>query len=405
MSSRFALPFAAQLLLPLAALLLLLFTHHKKSSLSSFHFSSFHFSLSSFPFTLSSFLFFFLLGLARGQQGDINLLPQSVYGSADHISGLVIERLHSLGLSREVTSLLDAMLMGQRQGLPHEMLQMYYTVGASHVLALSGLHLSILFGVFDYCLMRVLTYAPIRYTLGIIGLVTLWIYALITGLPVSLVRASVMMSLLLLSQMRLSGTDRWHTLGLAAMFILFFSPSSLWSVGFQLSFSAMAGLFLFYAPIRDLWNVNCWLFRWLWSGVVASFSAQVLVLPLLAYYFAQVSLYSIFLSPFYILLATLILYSGLLALVFGCGVASLVSFFVSVQHHLMRYATLLPGAVWGNLHTSLAQVVLQYMGIFCFVPLLSVLQPQYGDLLYQRLAYTLRRWPYIVACIPCFLFA
>ncbi len=297
------------------------------------------------------------------------------------------------------------MLMGQRQGLPHEMLQMYRTVGASHVLALSGLHLSILFGVFDYCLMRVLTYAPIRYALGIFGLVTLWVFALITGFPVSLVRASVMLSLFLLSQMRLSGSNRWHTLGVAAMLILFFSPSSLWSVGFQLSFSAMAGFFLFYAPIRDLWNVNGWLLLWLWCGVAASFSAQVLSLPLLAYYFHQVSLYSIFLSPFYILFATLILYSGLFALVFGSGVAFLVSFFVSVQHQLMRYAALLPGAVWGNLHTSLAQVVLQYMGIFCFVPLLSVLQPQYGDLQYQRLAYTLRRWPYIVAGILCFLFA
>ncbi len=389
-SAFFAVPFVALFPTFLALILLLLLAHRcRRAPL----------------FVLTSCLFFFLVGLARGLQGDVSLLPQSVYHSAARVSSLLVARLHSLGLSPDVTSLLDAMLVGQRQALPHTLRQLYADVGASHVLALSGLHLGILFGVFDYCLMRALTLAPVRCALGVFGLLTLWMYALVAGLPVSLVRASIMLSLFILSQMRLSGTDSWHTLGIAAMLILFVSPSSLWSVGFQLSFAAMAGLFLFYSPLRHLWQTDCRLLRWLWSGVVASFSAQVLGIPLVVYYFRQLSLYSILLSPFYILLSTLILYSGLLALLFGSGFAFLSSFFVGLQLRLFHCVALLPGSVFVVLHSSLAQVVLQYIGLFCFIPLLRGLQPQYGVLRYQRLAYVLRRWPYILASIICFLIA
>ncbi len=377
----------------LALLLLLLslvYTHRKEKQL---------------PFFAVSCLCFFVVGYIRGSQGDVDLLPQSVYDYAGHVSLLVSERLHSLALSPEVTSLMDAVLVGQRWSMSHELRQLYADAGAAHVLALSGLHLSILFGVFDYWLMRVLPYAPVRCAFGVFGLVTMWVFALIVGLPISLVRASVMMSLFLLSQMRLTGNDGWHTLGLAAMLILFVSPGSLWNIGFQLSFAAMAGLFVFYQPIHDLWWVRRLYLYWLWCGVVASFSAQVLGMPLVVYYFGQVSLYTVFFSPFYVLLTTLILYSGLLALAFGSSVAFLVSFFVSAQHWLMHCASLLPGAVLGNLHTSLMQVVLQYMGIFCFVPVLRVMQGQYGDLPLQPLAYVLRRWPYIVAGALCFLLA
>ncbi len=357
------------------------------------------------PFFLVSCVFFLLLGFVRGHQGGVELLPDGVYHYAYHLSQLAQSRLHSLGLSADTTSLLDAMLLGRREGLTSEMRHLYSGVGASHVLALSGLHLGILFGIFNFCLMRVLACAPLRYTLGCFTIFVMWAYALVAGLPVSLVRASVMMSLFLVSQIRFSGVNGWHYLGVAAMVILFFSPASLWSVSFQLSFAAVVGILLLYSPIHNLLHIRDVFLYWLWSGVVVSLSAQIMCFPLVAHYFHQVSTYSLILSPLYIFIATLILFSALLA--FACGgiMAMPVSFLVCVQHTLMHLTSLLPFAMWNGLHPSWAQILLQYVAIFCLVPALKAARTQQNELKNQRLAYFLRRWPYITATVVCLLAA
>ncbi len=355
-----------------------------------------------FPFLPLSCLFFLLVGFVRARQGDCDLLPHQAYEGASRLLRSATDRLHSIGFPPDVNSLLEAMLFGQRHNLSRETFLLYSDAGASHVLALSGLHLGILFGLFDIVLLRVLYNACLRYAICIFGLLLMWVYVALTGFPVSLVRASVMMSLFLFSQMRMGGTNGWHTWGVAAVAILFVSPSALRSVSFQLSFAAVAGILAFYSLLRDLLVIRHVGLHWLWCAVVASLSAQAATLPLVAYYFHHFSLSSFFLSPFYILLATALMYSALLALVFGSCMVPAVTALAGALHGLLRFGSLIPGSQVKSLFVSPAQVALFYMALICLVPALRATRPRASDAGPLRLVRFLRSWPYLVAAILCF---
>lgn len=350
-----------------------------------------------------SLLFFLFLGWLRGLQGDLHLLPASLAERADALSEAARRRLLGLGLPVESAFLLDALLLGHREGLTPELRQLYARVGASHVLALSGLHLGILFGLLNMWMLRALAHPWLRYGLGALALLLVWGYALLTGFSPSLTRASVMMSLLLLSQMRLSGTSGWHALGMAAAGLLFVAPSTLWNIGFQLSFASVAGIFLFYPPLVALRPLPRGLLRWLGRACAASLAAQLGSLPLVVYYFHALSPYSVLFSPFYILLAALLLYAALLALAVGPWVSGLIVTLVTVQHGIMRITSALPGALLEGFSLSLAQVALLYLALLVLLPPLYAVRYAEGLAPGHRRAAFFRRWPYLLGAMVCFL--
>ncbi|MCD8304749.1 MAG: ComEC/Rec2 family competence protein [Prevotellaceae bacterium] len=355
-------------------------------------------------FLCLAFLAFVIVGLWRAGQGDWHLLPQCLEGFALRLRELARGRLYSLPLSDEAKSLLDAMMFAQRASLSADVRHLYSEAGAGHLLALSGLHLGILFGLLYLCLLQGVEYVLLRRSLAIVGIVAMWAYALLVGFPVSLVRASVMMTLLFVSQLRLSGSFSWHTLALAALLILFVSPSSLGSVSLQLSFTSVAGLLLFYEPLYGTLRSFNYTLNWLWGAFVVSVSAQIGSLPLVAYYFHQYSLYSVLLSPVYIFLATFILYLALLSLLFATPfLCSCVSALVSSQHGLMRLVASLPFSVWRDIRLSPAQVALLYMTILCLAPTVYGVRKKGDETAALQLAYYLRLWPYTVAAILCLL--
>jgi len=350
-------------------------------------------------------MFFFLVGMLRANGGDLQLLPECVRVWSAHLSALAQARLELLFGDSGTGAIVKAMLLGKRAGLSQEVRQLYAATGAAHVLALSGLHLSILFALLNYWMMRMLTHRVMRCILGFSGLFLVWGYALLTGFSPSLTRAAVMMSLILLSQMRLCGTNGWHALGVAAMLMLLATPSSLWSVGFQLSFTAVAGLLLFYGPLQGLWKARNKVVRWLWRGWAASLAAQLGSLPLSVYYFHYVAIYGILFSPLYLLGAVLILYAALAAIVFGGWTTVAVTVVVSAQHALMSFASVLPGAQWSGLYPSATSVLLGYVALSCMAPVMQGIGESDTEVPRQRLAMVVRQWPYIVAAAVCLLFA
>ena len=106
--------------------------------------------------------FFFLFGLVRAQMPDVKWIPDTLYSYALGLSDRFQHLISSTGLSTETESLISALLLGHRTGLSADTVELFRQTGASHILALSGLHLSILTGVIYYCLLRVLV-TPLRY--------------------------------------------------------------------------------------------------------------------------------------------------------------------------------------------------------------------------------------------------
>ena len=145
----------------------------------------------------------------------------------------------------DAAALVSALTLGDRSGITKELREMYSVAGGSHVLALSGMHLGILFFVLSYVFFR----RRFRVFGGVMVLSFIWSYAVITGMSTSIMRAAVMLTVYSAVEIIGNYRNQLNTLGVAAVSILAFSSFSLWDVGFQMSFISMLGIILFYKPL------------------------------------------------------------------------------------------------------------------------------------------------------------
>lgn len=354
-------------------------------------------------------LFFVVLGLLRAPLPDVGvsaLLPPAALVWGRDLSHSLLLRIRSVGLPTDETALLEALLLGVRTNLPQHLKQLYRLAGASHLLALSGLHLGILFGFLHFFLHR-LTGSRWRIPLTFLSIALMWTYVMLTGFPISLCRASLMFTLYFLGLMRGAGNDSLHNLGLAALVILLFMPSTLYDVSFQLSFAAVAGILLFFSPLSGLWQYDERQprpLRWLWNGWAVAFSAQLGVLPLLLLHFHYLSFWGILFSPFYVLLTTVILLVAiLLLLLHAFGIASWLSAMLllamNFQHDLMPLTLRLPFSHIEVTAFPFTHVVLLYAALLCLLPSLAALQPGRDKSTRHRLALFFRTWPYLLSFI------
>lgn len=320
----------------------------------------------------------------------------------DQWRGVLMFRIVHLSLPAEHEGLLCALLLGIRDGVLWEVRDLFARTGAAHVLALSGMHLGILFWGLHVLLQRVLFLAWARALLSVLIVLLLWLFVGLTGFSTSLVRASVMMSLFVFSQWRLGGYASWHSWFMAFLLILLFDPGAFFSIGFQLSFAAVAGILLFYAPLSRLFVFRLGLLNFVWRGFCVSLAAQAGSIPLSVFYFHTFSVSALFLSPLYVMLTWLVLYTGLLSLLYSsCG--TIVSGLMSLLLGIMREVSVFPLGTVQGLHLSFWGVVLLYVGLLCLLPLLRVLCYDALVSASLRCRRALRLWPFVVAAVLSWL--
>jgi competence protein ComEC len=182
--------------------------------------------------------------------------------------------------------LLQAMLTGDESGFDPELRQAYAQTGVIHIVSISGSHVAVLW-LLVAGLLFWLKGPRGLWVKSIAGIVLVWLYVLIAGGPPSALRAALMFTVLVLSTLSTREPQPLNTLCAAAFVLIAWQPAWLFSVGFQLSFGAVLGMMVFYAPILRLWAWprTFWLTQKLWQALAASFSAELLTAPLVVYYF------------------------------------------------------------------------------------------------------------------------
>lgn len=193
---------------------------------------------------------------------------------------------HVAGSGRSV---ITALTLGDTSEIDRPTRDAYSQTGASHVLSLSGLHLSILFGVAKLLVLDRCSRRTTRTASHLLAIAGLWAFALLAGLPVSLVRSTTMYSILCLADMSQRPNASFNSLATAAFFILLCAPMALFDVSFQLSFLSVAAILLILPLLTP--EPGTWLTRLLTSFVTLPVVAQIVVAPLVAYYFQTVPLY------------------------------------------------------------------------------------------------------------------
>ncbi len=308
-----------------------------------------------------------------GAEVSLHLTDRRTVGAL-RLSDRMEQVIRRTGLDEQSIALLSAMLLGRKSGLDRSTRTLYQDVGASHVLALSGLHLSILIGLLLYVLLRVANYRPCGVVLGVLSLVLIWGYALLAGLSPSLVRASVMTSMFVLAILCGRGQEPLHTLGLAALVILILSPRSMWDVGFQLTFSAMLGLLHFGPLFAHCYRPQGILSRWVFSLFSTSVAVQLGAMPLVVYYFHQLPLMGLLFGVIFAVAAGWIIWLALSAIMLQwLGSTLLITplcELLNVQRQVMLWVVSLPGAVVRDIHLTLPMVMAIYVAILLLYCLL-----------------------------------
>lgn len=193
----------------------------------------------------------------------------------------------------ETLAALSAMTLGDKSRLDPATRQVFSETGTAHLLALSGLHLGILFGLVRL-LLKLFRRGLTRHISLIASIALLWAFTFVAGCPLSLVRAAAMLTVVQVADAMHRHGPPVHSLFLAAAGILFVSPEAVFDTGFQLSFTAVFFI-LWLSPEVPRWKPadRHGLTRFFYDGLVVSACAQIGTLPLTAYYFHVLPLYSL----------------------------------------------------------------------------------------------------------------
>lgn len=288
------------------------------------------------------------------------------------------ERYQRLGLEGKELATVSALTLGYKEDLDRETTQSFQRAGAAHILAVSGLHTGIIYSILLIIFTLGGTFRPLytqclwRCGQSTLIIAAMWGYAAITGMTPSVVRSVVMLTIVETGRMLYRQSLSLNTVAAAAFLILIVRPLDLFSVSFQLSFSAVAALLAFVPGFVRVLPTR-WIrparlrtsARYVVDIVAVSLAAQLGTLPLALYYFGQCSNYFLLTNLLVIPLAWLIVVSAFAVLTIG-GIPYAGNAAVWICSKLTRllntsvgWIEQLPGAV-SEIRISLPMVILLY---------------------------------------------
>ena len=270
--------------------------------------------------------------LRQGIIGTAFAARYDVLPAAEHSISLqkyLYQRLSSAGLDSDELATVGALTLGYKEDLDKELRNRFQAAGAAHVLAVSGLHTGILYAL----LMWLLTFGGRirpkyenwggRMIVSTIIIAVMWIYAWLTGMTPSVVRAVVMVTIFEVGRMFYRQAISLNTIAAAALLILLVRPLDLWSVSFQLSFAATASIVIIANEFEkrihrlSMHGLRGRIGAWLAATVIISIAAQLGTLPLTMYYFGQISTYFLLTNIIVLPIATLLVPCGFISLALG----------------------------------------------------------------------------------------
>jgi competence protein ComEC len=290
----------------------------------------------------------------------------------------LLKRLAVDESSGDQYAVVAAMALGDKSALTKELKEVYAVTGASHVLALSGLHLGII-----YTLLSLLIIGR-RWQMVSQMLIVLciWAFVFLVGMSTSVVRSATMLTVYALLSLGYRDKMTVNTLAFTAIVMLMVHPLSLYDVGFQMSFMAVLAILVFMPLLEGLFPTEYLLthqsVRWLWSMVAVSVSAQIGVAPLIAYYFGRFSTFFLLTNFIVIPAATLILWLSPVVLLFP-SLAYLLLYIVKCLNTVLGQMAAWPGASIEALHPTVLQTVMIYVVILCITYILTIVGYRSGS--------------------------
>lgn len=234
-----------------------------------------------------------------------------------HLRALSKQKLREILPGENEFALANALILGDKRELGTELRNAYADTGAIHVLAVSGLHVGVVYMILLFFIRGILpVFRGWRVVRSLLVLTGLWFFVYLVGAPISAWRAAFMFSLFEIGVLVSKNSYPVNTLSLAAFVLLMIDANSFFDVGFQLSFLAVLGIVTCQRPIQGLWVVENPVGFKIWQLITLSLAAQVFTFPLTIYYFHQFPVYFWLSGLLAVPFAYAVLTLGLLTLLF-----------------------------------------------------------------------------------------
>jgi competence protein ComEC len=253
----------------------------------------------------------------RGVVGSLFLRPHDVIGCVSHSPGLHLRaarRLETRCSASDAGAVVRAMTVADRSGLTPGLRADYSRSGMAHLLAVSGLHVGIVFWLVNGVLRWVTLFRRGHLLRNLCVIAAVWGYVAAAGFPPSAVRAAVMASMLQLAMASASTYVAWNALAAAAFGMLLWNPAWLGDIGFQLSFIAVAAILAWGVPLCRRLRTGRRPVDALVDTLVVGFVASLAAAPLVSHVFGVVPTAGLLLNPVAIPLAAVVVMAGLLLL-------------------------------------------------------------------------------------------
>lgn len=351
---------------------------------------------------------------------DISLHLDGLVESFEPLRRQLSDGFVSFGISGDENAVVNAMALGDKSGISPQLKYLYSQTGASYVLALSGMHLAIIYFILSWVVMRTMLWLYVipellweklpvennvrlrrfiksllrlqpseqlyRNIISFAILLIIWLYVILVGMSPSVVRSAVMLSIYGVSRMIFRRQQMTNVLAITAFIALMINPWLLFDLGFQMSYLAVLGIDV-YMPMLKLfvykndynWTEqsfgfnfrNCWV--WVYSTLAFSFSAQIMVMPLVAYYFHSLPCYGLLSSLVVSVTAMLIVGLSFVFLtslflpftLVSEALAYMLSAVAHFQNIFLEHVTALPYSVIADVNINIWQLLVIYVIIFC----------------------------------------
>lgn len=272
----------------------------------------------------------------------------------------------------DALGVIAALVLGKRELVDPEIRQAFADAGAVHILAVSGLHVGIIYLFATFLLGKMLPGKRLAMVRLIASLLLLWLYAGITGFSPSVLRAATMFSFLAIGRQYDRFGNIFNMLAASAILLLLINPFLITAAGFQLSYLAVIGIVALHPVIYPLFTAPWWWLDKIWSLAVVSLAAQIATFPVSMHYFNQFPNWFLLSNLAVIPLATVLLYSGILSIMLSWipHVSTAVFFLTDAIAHLLNRVVLafqgLPSPVSEGLYLTKMEVGLCYLLFFAF---------------------------------------
>ncbi len=273
----------------------------------------------------------------------------------------------------EERSIAIAILIGYKVDLDKDLVQAYSNAGVVHLIAISGLHMGIIYSILFWLFTKIPFVKKSRLSRLILILFCLWFFALLTGASGSVLRSAFMFSFISIGLASNRKSSIYNSMAGSALLLLCYNPFLLWDVGFQLSYLAVLGIVIAQRPISKWFYFKNKLLNGIWQLSSVSLAAQIFTFPLCLYYFHQLPLLFLLSNLVAIPLMTIALWLCILLVlsspvfILGKMIGKIIFVLIWMINHTVFVVNAIPFSLWDNISTTALETFLMYGMVCCFL--------------------------------------